>query len=278
MLSVADQIFYCAVKVTGLAQGQPTGTGTAFFYKLALPNDKQSIVLVTNKHVLKGADEVQLVLHRGTGKPEDGPSGTTAICRIMILNAVVAHPDPDVDLCAFSISGLVSQADAAGQPLFLVTLTSDNIPGDSDWENFDSIEDVTMVGCPRGIFDEANNIPIVRRGITATPLSKLFDGAKRFMVDMACFPGSSGSPIFVYNQAGYVDRRSNSYVMGQRVLLVGVLFAGPLITNTGKIVLGQPNNVEVATMMHLGYVVRADELRVLEQAIRETIRAAGAQA
>ncbi len=115
-----------------------------------------------------------------------------------------------------------------------------------------------MIGCPRGISDEVNNLPIVRRGITATSLSKLYNGKPEFMVDMACFPGSSGSPIFLYNRNGFFDRKQNSYMMGTtRLKFVGVLYAGPLVTNDGQLVLGQVPRVAVQSMMHLGNALRS---------------------
>lgn len=89
------------------------------------------------------------------------------------------------------------------------------------------------------------------------------------MVDMACFPGSSGSPIFVYDRNGYLDRRANVYNMGQqRILLVGVLYAGPQIANNGHIILGQPPQVAVAAMMHLGNAIRASALMTMDAEIR----------
>ena len=131
-----------------------------------------------------------------------------------------------------------------------------------------------MVGCPRGIFDEKNNIPIARRGITATPLGKKYEGNDQFVVDMACFPGSSGSPIFVYDRNGFLDRKQNTYQIGaQRVFFVGVLFAGPVITNAGKIVMGQPTEVQVATAMHLGYAVRSTAMHAIEDLLRKRVGA-----
>lgn len=52
-----------------------------------------------------------------------------------------------------------------------------------------------MVGYPDGIWDEFNNQPIVRRGITATHPKNDFNGKGEFLIDAVCFPGSSGSPV-----------------------------------------------------------------------------------
>jgi hypothetical protein len=166
----------------------------------------------------------------------------------------------------------MNQASAANTPIFLVTLGLDLIPEADDWNYFDAIEEVTMIGCPNGLSDEANNLPIVRRGITATSLGKLYNGKPEFMVDMACFPGSSGSPVFLHDRAGYFDRKKNSYMMGgHRIKLVGVLYAGPQITNAGQDILTKPSKFEVATMMHLGNAIRSSELRELDAEIRRLL-------
>ena len=54
-----------------------------------------------------------------------------------------------------------------------------------------------MIGYPIGLIDEYNNKPIVRKGITATTYNIDYNGKKEFLIDIACFPGSSGSPIFI---------------------------------------------------------------------------------
>lgn len=142
------------------------------------------------------------------------------------------------------------------------------IPDDSQWNNFDAIEDVIMIGCPRGIFDEANNLPIVRKGTTASALSKRYNGRSKFMVDMACFPGSSGSPVFL-NQSNYYDKINNAMVMGMRFFFLGVMYAGPTFTAVGQIALGQQPRIEVAGMMHLGQVIRSSEIVPLENELRK---------
>jgi hypothetical protein len=128
-----------------------------------------------------------------------------------------------------------------------------------------------MVGCPRGIYDAANNFPIVRRGITATSIGRDYSGRPEFMVDMACFPGSSGSPVFI-NQLGFVDRNTNAYMVdGRRFFFVGILYSGPLITNEGTVVFGAQPRIEVAAMMHLGQVIRTSEMLQIDALLKAKI-------
>ncbi len=212
-LTPAEQMLYSTVKLVTKGGGEVRATGTGFFVNFAVRGQSIVPAIVTNRHVIEAGDEVTALCHLAN---ENKPSGKFAQCTMPTTGQnVFRHPDDSVDLCAIPIGQIMQQAIASKTPLFCVYLGLDLIPSDEDWEYFDAIEEVTMIGCPNGISDEANNLPIVRRGITATSLGKRYNGKSEFMVDMACFPGSSGSPVFLHDRAGYLDRRANSYMVGQ---------------------------------------------------------------
>ncbi len=270
-LTTAEKLLYSTVKLTTSKAGVPQNVGTGFFVQLAGQPSSGVPVIITNKHVLKECDEVTAIMHLAKG---DQPSGQFVSCSIGITGAsCILHPN--VDLCAVFLAPTIKQVEASGSRLYFQALPMDIVPKDEDWQYFDAIEDVTMIGCPRGISDEFNNFPIVRRGITASSLARRYNDKDEFMVDMACFPGSSGSPIFIYNRDGFLDRRDNSYYMGRsRTLLVGVLFGGPTIANDGRIVFGHSQKIEVASMMHLGNAIRASALNLLDAEVRNLLAAA----
>lgn len=87
-------------------------------------------------------------------------------------------------------------------------------------ESFDAIEDVLFVGYPNGIFDQKNHLPIMRKGITASPLEVDFNGGKKFIIDAQVFPGSSGSPVFVKEQN---IKNGNLTLGSERYFFVGVI-------------------------------------------------------
>lgn len=119
--------------------------------------------------------------------------------------------------------------------LHYVTLNADLIPTSDYIQNsFSRIEDITVVGYPDGIWDSINNIPITRRGITATPLQIDFEGTPRFLIDAAIYGGSSGSPVFVFNQGSYSIPGKGLYA-GDRLKLVGVVYAVAQHTVTGDL-------------------------------------------
>ncbi|MGM4980932.1 S1 family peptidase [Rhizobium sp. 11_C7_N12_5] len=262
-LSIAENLLYTTVKLTSLSDGSPVSTGTGFFMYFQQGDNRDFLTLITNKHVVEGASEVVAVCHIAAG---DAPSGQFIAIAIPINQyTVVGHPSSEVDLCALNFAPIIMNAQQRGLSLFFRPLNKADIPIGEEWDYFDAIEDVTMIGCPNGISDETNNLPIVRRGITATALSKRYNGSDQFMVDMACFPGSSGSPIFLYDRHGYFDRKANTYFFKSRLKLVGVLFAGPQVTNDGTLVLAQAPRIAVQSMMHLGNALRSTAILDLEQ-------------
>ncbi len=266
-MSLADELFYSAVMLECLSGNEVTGSGTGFFWTTPVAAKAEVTMLVTNKHVADDCDAIRARCHVAT-KTGDEPSGRFANCEISLPNGPAwQHPDPDVDLCAIPFGIILNQALQAGEPLFIKSIRAADLPSDQDWEKFDSIEDVLMIGCSNGIYDTVNNLPITRRGITATPLGKKYEGRDEFMVDMACFPGSSGSPVFIATTT-HLDRDTMNFVIRGRFFFVGVLYAGPQVTHTGAIVLGQQPRVEVAAMMHLGQVLRSSALKDLEKELQ----------
>jgi hypothetical protein len=93
-----------------------------------------------------------------------------------------------------------------------------------------------------------------------------WQGRPEFMIDMACFGGSSGSPVYIMNEGGFST--SDGVAIGNRFIFLGVLYAGPTLDVNGSI-----NIVDVPTvatpvvsttlMMNLGMVIKAEQLNGL---------------
>jgi Trypsin-like peptidase domain len=275
-LTIAENLLYSTVKLTTFDSNRQESTATGFFVNLAKDGDDSIPCIVTNRHVIEGAERVFIRFHVSD---QNKPSGQSIAYGLKMTNlGYVFHPDTDVDLCAFTIIDILERAVNDGKPIFRQVIPLSFIPPESDWEYFDALEDLVMVGCPNGISDEFNNLPIFRRGITASSLSKNYNGKHEFLVDMACYPGSSGSPIFVYNTNGFLDRRQDAFAIDrQRLVFVGILYAGPQISNYGRQVLTQPKSIEVDTMMHLGHAIRSTALNVLDDEARKLKAAFRAQ-
>lgn len=132
-----------------------------------------------------------------------------------------------------------------------------------------------MIGYPNGIWDSTHNLPIIRRGITATHPKLKYNGKPEFVIDAACFPGSSGSPVFLANIGSFVNA-SGALCAGTRIALLGTLYAGPVRKATGEIeIIEVPTDTKAIsitdTMINLGYVIQASKISDFEPALRELL-------
>jgi hypothetical protein len=162
-----------------------------------------------------------------------------------------------------------------GKSIFFMPIAEDLIPSQEVLERLIALEDVVMVGYPIGLWDSSNNFPILRRGITASHPAMNFQGKQQGVVDIACFPGSSGSPILILNEGGYAT--NEGFIVGGRAHLLGVLYAGPVHSASGKIEV-----VEIPTRsipvphtnipIHLGYYVKASVLKSLKPILLNSLQ------
>ncbi len=253
------------------------GTGTGFFFAFAKEPHQNVPVIVTNKHVIKDTVEgrFSLTLRTTEGGPLVGQHTKVKIDEFE--SCWIPHPDPLVDLCVMPIGPVLLEAEAAGKNFFFVVLDESHVPTAAELSNLSALEDILMIGYPNGIWDATNNMPILRRGITATHPNIDYEGRQEFLIDAACFPGSSGSPVFLFNSTGWTDR-SGSVMMGApRVKLLGLLYAGPQHTATGEVrivtVPTQERAVAVSRIPNnLGLVIKASRLREMEPLIVARIR------
>lgn len=180
---------------------------------------------------------------------------------------MLPHPSATVDLCAFALGPILTMVQARGEELrhsFLNHLYQ----ADTQLRLIlRAIEPIVMVGYPSGIWDSVNNAPLVRRGSTATHPIVRYENRPEFLIDAACFPGSSGSPVFLFEDGTY-RTGSNGLTPGTRIALLGVLYAGPQFTAEGRLEPRPiPHNVTHAPItsmpMNLGYVIQAKEIDVV---------------
>ena len=268
--TVSESLLYATVKIKSIVTGYYASSGTGFFVAFDAIDGKSAVGLVTNKHVLDGAEAIEIVCH--VSDVNELPSGKFVAITIPVNNdTVIYHPDSKIDLCTINVSTIFLEAARQNKKIFFTDIGLGVIPKQDDWENFDALESVIMISCPNGIMDEVNNLPIIRTGNTASHLGKLYNGKQEFVVDMACFPGSSGSPIFVYNPSGYFDKKTGTNIIGTgRIYLIGILYAGPQFNQEGEVELAHSAKFNFQSMMHLGYAIRSTELHVLEQLVKQS--------
>lgn len=276
-LSPATLMTISTVRLVAVGR-QKQNIGTGYFYifdvmEQATGKMTQVPVIITNKHVIKGAIKVRAIvqlMQQGASISEQASALDEERKELLFEDlsfSVIPHPDDKIDLCCI-LCGQHMNALQNGLGLKNFFVSSINRLDAELKENLRPLEPIVMIGYPNGLWDEANNRPIARRGQTASHALVEWNGRREFLIDAACFPGSSGSPVFLYEDGIY--RTGNDYIHGSRIKLLGTLWGGPSIDAKGRLI-PQPipttyldQNTDkvpvVRLMMNLGFVIHADAL------------------
>lgn len=275
-LSTSEILQHSTVRIECLEAGAVVSTGTGFFFGFCQETDGRNVpAIVTNKHVVEGASHGRLILTLTNEK--NVPLDQRYSFDIFDFEkSWIPHPDGNTDLCVLLIGPILHDLEAKGLYALRATLDPSLIPSESSRGNLVALEDILMIGYPNGLWDSVNNLPIMRKGVTATHPNKDYNGAKEFMIDAACFPGSSGSPVFLYNEGAYSDGRGNVSV-GSRLFLLGILYAGPQFTAQGDIhVVNIPTNNRQVVLSripnNLGIVIKSEKLLEFEPIIQNMLK------
>jgi hypothetical protein len=269
-----EELIHSTVRIECDLGNGSVSTGSGYFYLFFDDEDKKVPVIVTNKHVVQGALKASINLTKSeNGEPKLGEFSTFVIENFE--RQCIFHGEERVDLAIFPIAPLLSQAEASGEEFYYIPLGKRAIASDELLESLSSMEDIVMIGYPNGIWDSTHNLPIIRRGISATHPKLNYNGKPEFVIDAACFPGSSGSPVFLANLGSFVDA-SGTLCAGNRVAFLGTLYAGPVKRATGEIeIIEVPTDTKAISktdlMLNLGYVIQASKLMDFEEKLRELI-------
>lgn len=252
------------------AFGPGTGSsGTCFQFAAMTSSDTAIQLLITNKHIVE--DATSLKIHFSTSDPSDHEIKTgNAVCHITGNwdSLWTPHPDPEVDLGAIYLTPILKKLqEMHGKYAYGIAFSDNDLLDEETLKNLSPIEDVFMIGYPIGLRDPINNQPIVRKGTTATDIRQSFRGKEEFLIDCACWPGSSGSPILIKTSNIRTNGPSMS-IKTSRSFLAGVLYAGPAYSSSGKIEFKPIPTSNAATittsqMIHLGNVINARRIREL---------------
>lgn len=253
--------------------------GTGYFYMFEFEGGRQLPAIITNKHVIDNGNSLvaRLQIHpKDTEILNDGSSEgemTFTINFDAIHEQSVRHPDKNIDLCAIPIGGLFfgnSPLLPAGYSLKNTFINKRWRISPEDERDIRPIERILMVGYPNGLWDKTNNRAITRQGVTASHPFLPWNGTRQFVADIACFPGSSGSPIFRI-QEGMIQN-GEGFTPGVKIEFLGTLWGGPTFSAEGKIIpTAIPTSITgtpvTQVMMNLGFVVPAQALDDLQAAL-----------
>lgn len=261
--TLIEQLLFVTVRITTLSSEGRAGSGTGFVLAEERPNGAVALLLVTNKHVIEGAEIV--TMHFLAASPDGRPT----LGQERILHAApdtfVGHPDPEIDIAMIGIGGTLEQLAEAGTPVFYRSVSTSMCATKEVLNDFEPIEPVTFIGYPNGLFDSKSFLPIARQGHAATALNVDYEGKPTFLIDASVFPGSSGSPVFLVPRPFAPDKHGNVTIGGKPrpPVLLGVVAAvhqrqvPVLQTGTGG---GLPF---VYDLIDLGVVYKASEIHSL---------------
>lgn len=130
----------------------------------------------------------------------------------------------EFDIAFIPLGPLLQKLSQQNIPIYFKSITSEISCSKEIEEKLSAIEEVTFIGYPYGLEDKSKKLPLVRRGITSTPIWGNYSNAQNnetFLVDAGVFPGSSGSPVFIYNQGAYST--GINITIGTRIIFLGML-------------------------------------------------------
>ncbi len=217
--SITKKLLFNTIRVDTVLDDGSEGSGTAFVVSHAHARGSHTFI-VTNRHLVDGVRRGGLVFtQKRNGQPAFGQRFQLNIEDFP--HAWFLHPDPEVDLAIIPMRPLEQAARDQGIELYYHVIDSRLAPDAATTRALDALEEILFVGYPSGVWDQVNLMPILRRGTTATPMALDFEGRPEFLIDAAVYPGSSGSPVFVYQP----DTMRPGHSAGKKFLFAGVVAA-----------------------------------------------------
>jgi V8-like Glu-specific endopeptidase len=260
--SIADQLFYTTVFIEAFTS-TTRSTGTGFIINYPVQEGQFRPVLVTNKHVLDGAEEVAFTMPAAENASQPATRGTRISVAGFNAQIWVGHPDSGVDIGAMLFGDVITAMTNNGAAPFYRGFLPDQLVTQDTANSLDAIEHVTMIGYPNGLFDQSSMLPIARRGQTATPIFNHYNNLPAFLIDASVFPGSSGSPVVLYDRGTYTTRDGSNHV-GSRMALLGVVAAVHTRRVNGVVQMVSAGVATFDDVIDLGIVFKAS-------AIQETV-------
>ena len=221
MNNMGTQLLYTTMPIWIEKHDGSQATGTGCVYMQTLPGSSTTgfPFLITNSHVVENARRGVVDFARGEN---DQPLKSQRV-RVEVPGEMLRRDVSQVDdLVAIPIGPVLNQVAQQSQPVFFRSITPNLIPNEDVLSNLSAIEEIIFIGYPSGLIDQHNVTPLVRKGITSTPVWNDYENRPCFLIDAGVYPGSSGSPVFIYNQGAY-STQSIGIVVGTRLLFLGII-------------------------------------------------------
>jgi len=185
--------------------GQRPNPGTAFFLDLRTGTNSLEQFLITARHIIDNASSCVIYLSRMERGQRSSffPKDIQLPCD---LNNWKPHPNRTIDLAALPIRKLLEDFEKDFElSLYRPTITEDMIVTPEDLSGMGSTDEVLVIGYPNNLYDIRRNLSVFSKGIASTHPGLNFDDGNAFLIDAACFQGSSGAPVFSYDSLKSVE-------------------------------------------------------------------------
>ncbi|MFF7866593.1 trypsin-like peptidase domain-containing protein [Streptomyces qaidamensis] len=260
------QLLFSTVRITNVLTSGVATSGTGFLLFVDLEDGRHAPLLLTNKHVV--ANSARLITHFiQRGETADEPNLGVGFDVELDPGNWFGHPEPSVDVAVVPMAPVFA---SVGPKLFTRALPLSLLATEVEGLYLDAIEEITFVGYPDGRYDTKHLTPIVRRGVTATPLDLDLNGQPTFLVDGSVFGGSSGSPVFLFNEGAY--RGPHGLHIGTRMVLVGIIAQTWVRPGVHPVEVAAQEHVKIAKELNLGVAFNA---RAIKETVDAVITAAG---
>lgn len=268
-MSISEKMMFNTVRLVS----QDGSSGTGYFYNFNIDGAIVPVI-ITNKHVVNYMKNAIMTffLHLCNGENESNES-----YQVTLTTNWIFHSNKDLCFC-FVNPVFEFVRNETRKEVFYIAIDESILPTQGMLEELSALEELVMVGYPIGLWDKKNNFPIFRKGFTASHPAIDFNEDGIGLVDMACFPGSSGSPIYILNEGGYKDKLGNLNWGQSRIIFMGTLFSGPTYDAMGKIVVTDiPTSQQLVqshtgVMVNLGYYIKAKEVLEFKTVVADVLK------
>jgi hypothetical protein len=272
-VSIAENLFFNTVRIETKNEKKEPFIATSFIVEIKI-EERKYVFLVTNKHVIDGmkSGSFYFILEDDKGKPLLGRGYKLDVAQDF-EKEWFGNPNPQIDVAVCPLQQLFEKYKPADKKPYIATIPPYIFPSEEMLKELDALEEIVFVGYPKGLWDTANLLPIIRKGITASPVCLDFQGQPQFLVDASVFPGSSGSPVFIYN-VGWYYKKPREVVLKNRLIFLGVLSGGYFQKDKNEIViLEEATKTPFAVskqMINLGIVFKSSTIiETIEIFLRE---------
>lgn len=237
--TISSQLYLNTVKIETSTETSQ-GSGTGFIFDYSSEPETSCLFLITNRHVVENTKDGKILFHVTEENNQEPSLEKGFYLTIPDWQCLwFYHPNPEIDIAICPFLPIIQRVkEDFKQNLFFKAIPRKAIPDQDEINSLNAMEEVIFVGYPNGMWDSIHNLPILRKGITASPLQINFENRPQFLIDASVFGGSSGSPLFIVNDGAYLDK--GSICFGSRFYFLGVVSAVYFRT--------QINNVEARTI------------------------------